>query len=133
MWKRPFGHVAIRNKLLIADVHRAQTTTAIQDMLRECRTALALVPPGTTSLVQPLDVSVNAEFKHFVEELQNKLIHCNVKMYVEGKISASQRRVLITNWVGEAWTKVSSNTEMIQRAFQKCGIAVPIDGSGDIF
>ena len=103
----------------------------LQDMLlHECCTALALVPPGTTSLVQPLDVSVNAEFKHLVEELQNKHMHSSVQMYVEGKISVSQRRVLITKWVGEAWTKVCSSTEMIQRAFQRCGSAVPIDGSG---
>ena len=40
-------------------------------------------------------------------------------------------RVLITKWVGEAWAKVSANKSMIIRAFEKCGISVPIDGSGD--
>ena len=132
MWKRPFGDDACRNKLLIADVHRAQTTEAVQDiLLGECRTAVALVPPGTTSLVQPLDVSVNSEFKSIVERLQNQHMHSNVSLYIEGKITASQRRVLITKWVGQAWAEVCANKDMIYRAFQKCGISVPIDGSKD--
>lgn len=116
MWRRPFGDDVNRNKLLVADVHRAQTTPAIQEMLlSECHTTLVLVPPGTTSLVQPLDVSVNAEFKNFVEQLQNEHMHSNVQMYVEGKITASQCRALITKWVGEAWTKVCSKTACLSK------------------
>ena len=58
-------------------------------------------------------------------------MHKNISLYVEGKISASQRRVLISTWVGEAWNEVCLNREMIRRAFEKCGISVPIDGSKD--
>lgn len=83
------------------------------------------------SLVQPLDVSVNAEFKSIIERLQNHHMHNNISLYVEGKISASQRRVLISRWVGEAWTEVCSNKEIICHALEKCGISVPIDGSRD--
>ena len=112
--------------------HEHMTTPLVHKMLSsECRTAVALVPPGTTSLVQPLDVSVNAEFKGIIERLQNEHMHANVSLYVEGKMSASQRRVLISKWVGQAWTEVCSKRDMICRAFEKCGITVPIDGSND--
>ena len=74
--------------------------------------------PGTTSLVQPLDVSVNSEFKSIVERLQNQHMHSNVSLYIEGKITASQRRVLITKWVGQAWAEVCANKDMIYRAFR---------------
>ena len=132
MWKRPFREDEHRKKLLVADMHRAQTTDDVKDLLeRDCHTSIALVPPGTTWLVQPLDVSINAEFKASVEELQNKHMHENLSLYVENKMTASQRRVLITKWVGEAWAKISSNKSMIIRAFEKCGISVPIDGCGD--
>lgn len=63
MWRRPFRDDASRNKLLVADVRRAQTTSVQEMLFGECHTTLALVPPLTTSSVQPLDVSVNAEFK----------------------------------------------------------------------
>lgn len=132
MWKRPFREDEHRKKLLVADMHRAQTTEDVKQLLeKDCHTQIALVPAGATWLIQPLDVCINAEFKSYVEELQNKHMHDNLSLYVENKMTASQRRVLITKWVGEAWAKVSANKSMIIRAFEKCGISVPIDGSGD--
>ena len=55
----------------------------------------------------------------------------NLNLYVENKLSASQRRILITKWVGQAWSEVSLRKDMISRSFEKCGILVPIDGSKD--
>ncbi len=115
-------------------MHRAQTTDKVKELLeKDCRTLIALVPPGTTWLVQPLDVAINAEFKVIVDRLQNEHMHKNLNLYVENKMTAtaSQRRVLITKWVGQAWAEVSSKKDMIKRSFEKCGISVPIDGSGD--
>ena len=39
-----YGH---RRKLLVADMHRAQTTGDIEQLLeKDCHTEIALVPPG---------------------------------------------------------------------------------------
>jgi len=62
MWK-PWVSLDDSPNLLVADVHRAQKTNTILDMLKECNTTTALVPPGCTSLIQPLDVALNAQFK----------------------------------------------------------------------
>lgn len=62
MW-RPWVSLDNIPKLLVADVHRAQKTDRVLEMLKECNTTTALVPPGCTSLVQPLDVALNAQFK----------------------------------------------------------------------
>ena len=43
----------------------------------------------------------------------------NLQRYTEGKISASERRVLVTKWVGRAWTEVGSNRDMVIRSFKK--------------
>ena len=50
---------------------------------------------------------------------------------MRGSIPAAERRVLFTKWVGEAWEEVTVNKAMIVRAFAKCGISLPIDGSRD--
>ena len=55
----------------------------------------------------------------------------NLDAYVSGSLSASERRVLFTKWVGEAWEEVSAKKEMVIRSFEKVGIALPIDGSED--
>ena len=47
-----------------------------------------------------------------------------------------ERRILITNWAGEAW-KVFTSDEMYQqmrwRAFQHTGCLLTVDGSDDHF
>ena len=56
-----------RDRLLIYDTHRPQTTEKVKNILtQECQTTLGLVPPGATSKVQPLDVTFTAEFKKSV-------------------------------------------------------------------
>ena len=66
-----------------------------------------------------------------IDQLQTEHMHDHLEQYLQNSLSASKRRVLITKWVGMAWVQVSQKKEMIQRAFKKCGISVPIDGSGD--
>ena len=47
---------------------------------------------------------------------------------MKDKFSASQRRILMTNWVGQAWNKISGMKESIKRSFKKCGLSVALDG-----
>ena len=46
-------------------------------------------------------------------------------------VSATDKRVLLTKWVAQAWEEVSSNKDTIVRSFKKCGISLAIDGSQD--
>ena len=66
-------------------------------------TTIIMVPPGTTNKVQPLDVAVNSEFKNVVDRLATEHMSSNMKSFH----TASDRRVLFTNWVGQAWQEVS--------------------------
>ena len=43
-----------KSRLLVYDQHKAQTTKKVKEILQnECKTTLALAPPGATSKVQP--------------------------------------------------------------------------------
>ena len=114
--------------MLVLDVHRAQKTERILDRLSSLNTSPVYVPGGTTGLIQPLDM---APFKAFVKQLADQHIHDNLDAYVQGTISAKERRVLFTKWVGEAWERVCQQKEAVIRSFRKCGISLPIDGSMD--
>lgn len=118
--------------MLVLDVHKAQMTDNIKSaLLRDCNTTPVYVPPGCTSLVQPLDVVVNAPFKKKIETCAMQHVQDNLEQYLNGKFTASERRVLLTGWIGQAWEEISSNKKMIERSFKKCGISVAADGSED--
>ena len=50
---------------------------------------------------------------------------------MEGKLSASERRLLTTKWVVESWEKIKHDKEMIKHSFLKCGLSNALDGSED--
>ena len=47
--------------------------------------------------------------------------------YVSGIISASQKRILLTKWCGEAWESISRSS--IVRGFKKFGLSTNVDSS----
>ena len=89
-------------KLLVADVHKAQQTVEVKRLLQKKNTVLANVPPGCTSRVQPLDVVLNKPFKNLVREQFEKHLDENLNDCVEGKLTASKRRILTTKGVAIA-------------------------------
>ena len=108
-WANPFKNPIGQNsggKILIADVHRAQQTDSVKELLKKHKTFLVNVPPGYTSRVQVVNVLINKPFKDEVRSLFEDHLDKNLGQYVDSKINASQRRVLMTKWVGEAWSKV---------------------------
>ena len=73
---------------------------------------MVLVPPGCMSLVQPLDVAFNAEFKSAIDKLQTEHMHKHLEQYVTSSLSTSNIRILITKWVGAAWAQISQKKEV---------------------
>ena len=63
--------------------------------------------------------------------LTTQHVQDNLDAYVQGNVPATDRRVLFTKWVAQAWEEVSSNKGAIVWSFKKCGISLPIDGSQD--
>ena len=76
----------------------------------EEETDLINVSPGCTRRVQPLDVAFSKPFKDIIPQLFEQHMDKNLVNYSKGKITASQRRVLITKWVGTAWSEISKKT-----------------------
>ena len=81
------------------------------------------IPPGLTSYIQVLDVSINEPFKKDVE----KHVEENIDRYAEGKIPVSECRILLAKWVADAWD--NADPAVIIRGFKKCGYSVALDGS----
>ena len=72
---------------------------------------------------------MNKPFKNLVREQFEKHLDENLNDYVEGKLTASKRRILTTKWVAIKWEKVMQDKETVIRSFKKCGITTNVDGS----
>ena len=116
-------------KFLLADVHRAQQTDGVKALLSKCKTTLVNIPSGLTPYVQVVDVSVNKPFKDKVRFQSENHLSEHSDLYTGGKITASERRILITKWCGEAWHGI--NADIVKRGFLKCGISTALDGIED--
>ena len=97
-----------RSKLLVYDEHKAQTSEKVKQILdRECHTILALMLPGATSKVQPLDVAFNSEFKRSVDHQATEFMAEDPEIFLTSKLTDGDRRVLFTKWVGKSWQETS--------------------------
>lgn len=92
--------------------------------------------PGATDIWQPVDAGYAELLKVKVRQEHYKWLDSeeNVdKWYGVDNFTASERRILITHWVGEAYkTLLDSKYETFRhRMFEKTGCLLTADGSGD--
>ena len=82
--RKPFVH---EEGLLVLDLHKAQKTDRIKELLKECNTAPIFVP-----VIQPFDISFNAPFKKQVESAALQHIQDNLDDYLNEKITTGDKR-----------------------------------------
>ena len=123
-----------KESILFADNLYGQTTDEFKRALSEkCNTLLWLLPPKCTDEVQPVDAGYGKLFKVYVGQALDKwlLDGDNVEKWESNKLTASDRRILITQWTGEAAKKIDSDTAYRKRLFEKTGLAMTADSSDD--
>lgn len=121
-----------RPSLFALDMCTSHKTPAVLDTLRKQKIIPSLIPAGCTSLVQPLDVSINKPLKEHIRSFTEEAIQdCESAEEFE-RWTVGDRRVLTTCAVGDAWYQFAvEKQEIIKRVFRKVGLSLPIDGSAD--
>ncbi|EEU38504.1 uncharacterized protein NECHADRAFT_88606 [Fusarium vanettenii 77-13-4] len=118
--------------LLVMDAATFHKTEGIKKKLRDNGISLALIPPGCTSLLQPLDTAINAPFKRWLQEATDEYIEQIEREKGEDfKWSVSDKRVMVTHVVASALKRLSAKSEMVKKAFLNCGISIRPDGAED--
>jgi hypothetical protein len=126
-------HSTIRPpRLLSLDVFSGQKTKEVIASFKALKCTTSFIPGGTTGFIQVCDTVINKSLKARIEDLADQYIDKNEREWVEGKYTVSQRRVLLTKWVGQAWDDMhTEDSDMIRQAFVQVGLGLPVDGSRD--
>ena len=100
-----------------------------EDIIEKCTGQfcdVSILPSGCTSILQPLDISINKPFKNSLKE--KYIRYCIDKGVVFSKVGKED----IINWVGDIWySDKIINKELIKNSFKVCGLSNKIDGSED--
>ena len=126
VWHAWIGDLGRRKSLLVYDSFEAHVTDTVKASFKRENTELAVIPGGLTSLLQPLDVSLNKPFKHGVRK---QWMADGIHEFTATGRQKKASEELICSWISQAWNAIPS--EMIAASFLKCGITNNLDGSED--
>ena len=96
--------------ILFCDNLRAHVAHSVKSIFGENKILLCYFPPGCTNFIQPIDAGYGRSLRTAVSNsLDEWLMESENLQKWEGKMSASERRILTTNLVGKANKTVMSD------------------------
>lgn len=129
VWNLRPGGLRKEKSLLVWDQFRAHLVKNVVDNLRSQNTDIAVIPGGLTSVLQPLDVSINKPFKDMMRIKWNNWMCDGEKTYTKGGSMRAPSLPLICAWIVDSWNEIKADT--IVKSFKKCGISNALDGTED--
>ena len=102
------------------DQHGSQLVSEFLEGMTEKKIYGVYTPVNCTDVVAPIDHHVGARMKNIIKKLYVRDFAANLDQW-SYHLSASQRRVYIANWVGEAWDELKTDADFFLSVFQSTG------------
>ena len=110
-----------KNKALLSlDTFSGHLTDAVKDMFAKIGTKLLVIPGGCTSILQPLDVSINKPFKSYIRQCWCERMISEAESGV-AKITPASKDILM-GWIKTAADRIEQAVPIIEKSFQVTGI-----------
>ena len=121
-------------QVLFADNVNFQTLQSFHQLCREeANTIVYMFPPNQTDQVQPMDQGERFMMKKKIGLYLDELLEDEENFDKWHRtISAKERRILMTKFVGQAWEELNEDySEMRKKFYQKTGCLMTADGTDD--
>jgi len=128
VWDKRPGALVNRG-MLVLDSFRCHKNDEVKEHFKNTKTDLVIIPGGMTSILQPLDVSLNKPMK---DALRKKWTHWMMDGAHTFTATGRQRKVempTICEWILEAWNEIPIKS--VVKSFKKCSISNALDGTED--
>lgn len=114
-------------KLVSLDNYYSHCDSMFQHIMRRGNSLLDYIPADCSDLVQSNDRNLGKTFKDAVSRRIEDHLEENWDTWYEGDMHAADRRVLLTQFAGEAWEEMCDDQDAITRAFEACGLLLRPD------
>jgi len=114
-----------QRSMLDLDAFNGHLTDSVKNKFRKLKTELVVIPGGMTSVLQPIDVSINKPFKDRLRQHYLKWISDPARELKETekiKIAAPSKAA---RWVSAAWKAIPES--IFVSSFKKCCISNALD------
>lgn len=91
------------NVCLILDSFQVHRDQSIANILQSLEIEVIFIPGGMTAELQPLDIGINAPFKHYLRE-------ATIEDIAFANLSASEKRFKAANAISKAWNDITRDT-----------------------
>lgn len=112
----------------------SQITKEFLNTLKSVSCFRFLLPPDATEYTQPVDQGLGRNLKVIIQAIFEEWLELedNLDKWEHGKIAAFEKRILITQFVGEAWERMFQPGKYNSTSyFEKTGCLLTLDGSED--
>ena len=107
-------------------------TQSLQKEFKKLNCTTFYIPGGCTGFVQVLDVSLNKPLKALVAQAASDHADKHYEKYKAGGFTVGDWRVLLTQWVAEAWKQLHIQyKDTIIQTFWCVGLSLNPNGSED--
>jgi hypothetical protein len=121
-----------QHSLFVTDLFAAHKTAPVLEKLSTHDIIPTMIPAGCTSLVQPLDVSINKPLKEYIRSLTSVGIWDFEDIESFERWTVGERQIHTTWCVGDVWYQFCvEKQDIVKKVFRKVGLSLPIDGSAD--
>lgn len=127
--------------IVIMDNFKGQITAAVTELLESKDIYVVLLPPNTTDLLQPMDLTVNKPAKEFLRKKFQHWYSEKITSQLQGDTSECElapvdmslavMKELSAKWLVEMVQYLSDNPHFIVKGFTTSGIAGALDGFRD--
>jgi hypothetical protein len=120
--------------LLLCDGLDSQKTPEFKNILQTNLCSRLISPPDCTDCLQAVDAGLGGLVKFKMSQEFEKWLEVddNLHQWEDGSVSASDKRVLLTRFLGSAWEEIFSNPHYHPRTyFERTGSLMTVDGSED--
>ena len=115
--------------VIVLDAFKGHLTDSVKNQLRKMNTEIVVIPGGMSSVLQPMDVSINKPFRDRLRQQYVTWISDPARELTEtGKIKCASPSE-VAQWMSAAWKAIPESITI--RSFKKRCISNALDGSKD--